>query len=401
MNPELLAPAGNPEKLRTAIRYGADAVYAGLEGYSLRSRAGNFTLDDLETARKDTRKAGAKLYVAVNLIPRDSDLATLRGQLDSLSHIGVDALIISDPGVLQICVDVCPQIPLHLSTQANVINSGSAAFWFNSGVTRIVLARELSIDQIRAVCEQSNGELEVFVHGAMCISYSGRCYLSRYMADRDANRGDCAQSCRWSYRVLEESRRPGSLYPVEEDEQGTYVFNSRDLCALPLLSKLVRTGVHALKIEGRMKSVHYVATVVDVYRHALNLLMEDGDGALDRILPDLLTELNRVSNRQFTTAFLSGRPDDHVRLDSTAYENQYAMVGVVSDVNDMHTEVHLKNPLEPGDTIVFLKPGLKRISITVNELLDGNGQPIGKGQSGDIVRIPQVPEVREGYIVRR
>lgn len=398
--PELLAPAGNLEKLNTALRYGADAVYAGLSGFSLRSRAGNFTPDQLAYARLHTEANGARLYVAVNMIPRDEDMDDLNKSLMALRDIRPDAIIVSDPGILSRCHQFCPEIPVHLSTQANVVNSASATFWFQQGVRRIILARELSIEQIAALQENVSGELEVFVHGALCISYSGRCYLSQYMAGRDANRGDCAQSCRWSYRVLEESRRIGSTYPVEEDEHGTYVFNSRDLCALPVLHRLMNTGVSAFKIEGRMKSIHYVAATVDVYRTALRTIQEAGVEAFLPAIPGFVAELKQVSNRQFTTAFLEGRSGDDVRTESTAYENQYTLVGLVTAALPQYTEIALKNPLTIGDQLTILEPGMIRIRHTVGTMTDGDGVPVVRGKAGDRVRIEPANGAREGSVVR-
>ncbi len=398
--PELLAPAGNMEKLKTAIRYGADAVYAGVEGFSLRARAGNFTLAELREARDDCQQAGVKLYAAMNIIPRDDDLHNMESAFRSLNEIGPDAIIVSDPGVLAGVRAHCPEIPIHLSTQANVINRSSAEFWFNNGVKRIVLARELSIPQITEMASGISGELEMFIHGAMCISYSGRCYLSHHMTGRDANQGDCAQSCRWSYRVLEESRRPGMHFPIEEDERGTYVFNSRDLCALPLLDRVVKTGVQSLKVEGRMKSVHYVAATIDAYRTALDLLKSGGLELFHQAVPGFLEELGKVSNREFTTAFLDGSADDHVRMESTVYANQHALVGIVTRILPDAVEISLKNPLRTGTRIEFLEPGLKRTAAVVQRIQASEGAPLEQGNPGDRVLIPGMPTVMEGAVVR-
>lgn len=398
--PELLAPAGNMEKLKTAVRYGADAVYAGLEGFSLRARAGNFTLAELSEARDVCRRADVKLYVAMNIIPRDDDLHNMDPAFNSLNEIAPDAIIVSDPGVLARARGCCPEIPIHLSTQANVINRSSATFWFENGVKRIVLARELSIPQIMDIAADGPGELEMFIHGAMCISYSGRCYLSHHMTGRDANQGDCAQSCRWSYRVLEESRRPGLNFPVEADERGTYIFNSRDLCALPLLDRVVATGVQSLKVEGRMKSVHYVAATIDTYRTALDLLKSGETDHFHDSVPRFMAELRKVSNREFTTAFLDGSADDHVRMESTVYANQHALVGIVTRVLPGAVEIALKNPLRTGTRIEFLERGLKRTAAVVNQLLDLTGENLEQGNPGDQVRIPGMPSVMEGAVVR-
>ncbi|NMC75205.1 MAG: U32 family peptidase, partial [Geobacteraceae bacterium] len=275
--PELLAPAGNREKLHVAVHYGADAVYLGGKEFSLRNLADNFSPEELSDAVSYAHDHGVKVYLATNIFPGNADLVEMRRYLEKVAEIPLDACIVADPGVLELVKEISPERPLHLSTQANTTNWLSARFWKRQGVTRVNLARELSLEEIREVKEKGGLEVEVFVHGAMCISYSGRCLLSSIMTGRDANRGECAQPCRWGYALVEE-QRPGVYFPVMEDERGTFIFNARDLCLLEHLPELVESGVDSLKIEGRMKGIHYVASVVRVYREALDRYRDDPEG---------------------------------------------------------------------------------------------------------------------------
>lgn len=310
--PELLAPAGTYEKLVTAVHYGANAVYLGGKRFSLREKAGNFSVEEMREGIVHAHRHGARVYVTLNIFAHNSDLDGLEDYLQTLQNVGADGLIISDPGILQTARKVTPALPVHLSTQANVTNHRAAAFWLQQGVVRLNLARELSLEEIRRVRQHTSGELEVFVHGALCISYSGRCMLSNYMTGRDANRGHCAHPCRFSYALVEE-KRPGEYYPVEEDQRGTYIFNSKDLCLLEMLPQLVSLGVDSLKIEGRMKSIFYVGGVVRVYRAALDYLRNLPQEAWlepEKItLPNqFLEEIHRTGTRGATENFISGRP---------------------------------------------------------------------------------------------
>ncbi len=400
--PELLAPAGNMEKLQTAARFGADAVYMGLEGFSLRNRAGNVSAEELVTTVAMAHELGVRFYLAVNLVPFDRDLENLKAVLPQIRKSGTDAVIVSDAGMVQLFREQIPDMAIHLSTQANVTNAHAARFWLERGVERIILARELSIEQIRHIRNHCEAELEVFVHGALCISWSGRCFLSRYMADRDANRGDCAQSCRWSYQVLEESKRPGQFYPIESDEQGSYIFNARDLCALPVLDRLVEAGPHSLKLEGRMKSVHYVAVVVDVYRSALDLLKKGKDDVLRDRLPDMMEELKRVSNRGFTlNAFDEGDGEEDRRIHTDRYDNAEAFVGTVVNSNGQTVDIALRNKVSPGEILTFVEPGLRRHSITIESIMNLQNQWLPHGQTGTTVRLGVSHSISEGAIVRR
>ena len=333
---ELLIPAGNREKLEVAIAYGADAVYFGSREFSLRHRAGNFSLAETAAAIAYCRKHDVKAYLAVNLLPYNADISALRNYLKGLQAIPPDALIVGDPGVITLCRECLPGVSLHLSTQANTLNYLAASFWQNNGVCRINLARELSLSDIAEVVRRVPGvEFEVFVHGAMCMAYSGRCLLSAVLTGRHANRGDCAQPCRWSYGLQEETR-PGEFMALEEDQRGSYIFNAKDLCLIARLPELQAAGVHSLKIEGRMKSAYYVAVVTRVYRQALDQLVRSPATSFS---PDQLekwkNELTRVSHRRYTEGFIDGdkdRPQDLQYLQDSAYLRSYRFCALVLEV---------------------------------------------------------------------
>ena len=300
---ELLAPAGSFEKLEVAIHYGADAVYVAGKEFSLRNFSGNFTLEELQAAVDFAHGRGVKVYVACNIFSRNPEQAALSSYLDKLGAIGPDAVIIADPGIVMEAAARIPGIPIHLSTQANTTNYRSARFWEKVGVARINVARELSLKEIEEIADQSRLEIEAFVHGAMCISYSGRCLLSNYMTGRDGNRGKCSHPCRWKYAVMEETR-PGEYFPIEEDTRGTYFLSSRDLCMLEHLPGLIGAGIDSLKIEGRMKGINYVASVVKVYREAIDRYYDDPDAY--RVEEEWLRELDGISHRPYGTGFYFG-----------------------------------------------------------------------------------------------
>ena len=302
---ELLAPAGSFEKLEVAIHYGADAVYLAGKEFSLRNFSGNFTLEELADAIAFAHARGVKVYVACNIFPRNHEQKALASYLEKLGELSPDGVIIADPGVLLEAAVRLPGVPLHLSTQTNTTNYRSVQFWEKAGVSRINLARELSLSEVEEIVRESTAEIEVFIHGAMCISYSGRCLLSSFMTGRDANRGRCTHPCRWKYAVMEETR-PGQYFPVEEDETGTYIFSSRDLCMIGHLPALIGSGVASLKIEGRMKSIHYTASVVKVYREAIDRYYADPEGY--RVEEAWLKELDAVSHRPYSTGFYFGAP---------------------------------------------------------------------------------------------
>ncbi|RKO66698.1 peptidase U32 family protein [Desulfofundulus salinus] len=374
--PELLAPAGDLEKLQAAVIYGADAVYLGGKRFGLRERAGNFTLEEMAVGVDFAHARGVKVYVTVNIFAHNRDLDELPHYLKQLEQIGVDAVIISDPGVLALAREITPGLPVHLSTQANTTNWMAARFWQEQGVSRIVLARELTLDEIREIRRQVQVPLEVFVHGAMCISYSGRCLLSNYMTGRDANRGDCAQACRWRYALVEE-KRPGEYFPVEEGSRGTYILSSRDLCLLEYIPQLVEAGVDSLKIEGRVKSVHYVATVVSVYRQALDACR--ADPARFQVQTRWLEELGKVSHREYTSGFFTGTPAKAAQgaVDSI-YRRPYTFVGVVRDYDPARglALVEQRNRFARGEELEVLLPGGQTFSFVLTGLYNEEMSPI-------------------------
>lgn len=365
--PELLAPAGNFEKLRMAVHYGADAVYLGGEGYSLRNLADNFSLDLLAEAVDYAHCRGVKVYLATNIFAGNADLEGLRRYLEQVDGIPLDACIVADPGVLELVREISPGRPIHLSTQANTTSWMSARFWQRQGVSRINLARELSLAEIREVRQRVDAELEMFVHGAMCISYSGRCLLSGVMTGRDANRGECAHPCRWGYALVEE-QRPGRYFPVLENERGTFIFNSRDLCLLEYLPELVESGVDSLKIEGRMKGIHYVASVVRVYREALDRYRDDPRGY--RMEPEWLEELGKISHRGYTTGFLLGPPGGGDREYLTGYLRSHEFVGLVSEVRENGDIVlEVRNRIRSGDLLEFIGRGMSSHALSMRAMV--------------------------------
>ncbi|MHB8125121.1 MAG: peptidase U32 family protein [Desulfitobacteriaceae bacterium] len=328
IKPELLAPAGDLEKLKFALAYGADAVYLGGSSFGLRAYAGNFGIEQMKEAVDLVHEQKRKIYVTVNIFAHEQDFEELPAYLQGLGQLGVDAIIVSDPGVIALAQQVVPNLPMHLSTQANNTNSYSVNYWQKQGLERVVLARELTITELQLIRAKVSGELEMFVHGAMCMSYSGRCLLSNYLTGRDANKGECTQPCRWGYSLVEE-KRPGQAFPVEEDQRGTYIFNSFDLCLLPHLPLLKQLEIESWKIEGRMKSVHYVASTVKVYREAIDTLWEEGEEAFQTKLPGWLEEMEKVSHRDYAAGFFFGKPGAQAHnLENSHYVREYDFVGV-------------------------------------------------------------------------
>ncbi|WP_407307979.1 peptidase U32 family protein [Desulfosporosinus sp. SB140] len=392
--PELLAPAGDWEKLMYALAYGADAVYMGGQAFGLRAYAGNFNFEEMERAVHWTHELGKKIYITVNIFAHEADFRELPSYLQQLEALGVDGAIVSDPGVIALAKEVAPRLPLHLSTQANNTNSYSVRFWLKQGIERIVLARELSVDELREMRSKVEGGLEVFIHGAMCMSYSGRCLLSNYLTGRDANRGECTQPCRWGYALVEE-KRPGKIFPIEEDERGTYVFNSHDLCLLPHLPLLKSLNLDSYKIEGRMKSVHYVASTVKVYREAIDTLWDEGEKAFQAKLPEWLEEMGKVSHRDYSAGFLFGKPGAKSHnLETSHYVRDYDFVGVslgeeeaeqisVSDITLSSLNqckemawIEQRNHFQRGEVLEVLTPLGEPWSFEITTMWDIEGQPI-------------------------
>jgi U32 family peptidase len=386
--PELLAPAGNREKLAVAVHYGADAVYLGGSRYSLRAHAGNFSDAELPEALAFAHGAGVRVYVAVNIFAHQGDLTGLADYLCFLRDLKVDGLIIADPGILAVARRTVPELPIHLSTQANVTNPESAAFWEAQGVSRINPARELSLAEIAGLRQRVQAELEIFVHGAVCISYSGRCFLSLYLTGRDANQGDCAHPCRYLYR-LEEEKRPGRFFPIEEDRRGSYIFNAKDLCLLNRLPELVRAGADALKIEGRMKSLFYVGTVVRLYRAALDFWGERG---LDAPLPpEFAAELAKIGGRGQSENFLDTSPGTEDMLYHGIVANpDWTPAAIVRQAGPAPL-VEARNPFQRGDTIEYLDQGLRNTPCRVLTIHDQQGVALERANPNSLLRLTLDP----------
>lgn len=400
---ELLAPAGNGEKLRFALEYGADAVYLGGKAFGLRAYGGNFGESEMREAVCFAHNLGKKVYVTVNIIAHNEDLDELPDYLRSLAEIGVDAAIVADAGVFRLARQVAPTLPLHVSTQASTANWSAAAFWHELGATRVVLAREVSLAQTREIAARVPVEIESFVHGAMCISYSGRCLLSNYFSEtRDSNRGQCIQACRYKYSVVEE-QRPGQYFPIEEDERGTYIFNSKDLCLLPFIPQMAAAGVSSFKIEGRMKSAHYVATVTGVYRQALDAYMREGEAYYVR--PEWYRELEKISHRPYTTGFAVGRPSEQDQVyTGSSNTRTHDFIGLVLDY-DEYTGMALveqRNHFAVGETVEFRTPEGDVFAQVLQELQDEAGETIERAAHPRMqVRLRTVRPVSRHSLMRR
>ena len=401
---ELLAPAGDMEKLKNAARFGADAVYFGGEMFSLRAGAGNFTIPEIEEAMDWLHSNNAKGYMTINIYPHNGDISPLRDYIGKIRHIPVDAFLVSDPGVMGLIREQIPDAEIHLSTQANTTNYLTARFWASQGVKRIVCAREMSLDEIRIMRKElpEDIEIESFVHGAMCISYSGRCLLSNFMAGRDANRGACTHPCRWKYALVEE-QRPGQYYPIEEDGYGSYILNSRDLCMIDHIPDLAEAGVYSLKIEGRMKSMYYVATVVTAYRAAIDAYLSDPENyVFDSKWYD---ELCKASHREFTHGFYYNKPTDKDQNYLTSdYTREYSFIGLVreTDENTGLTTVEQRNKFSIGDTVEVFGPYTAYYEETINEMYDEEGNAVESAphpQQILRIRFKRIPE--EGFILRK
>ena len=393
--PELLMPAGDMHKLKTAIRFGADAVYLGTGDFGLRAHAGNFDLDQLRQARVLTREAGVDLYLTLNASLRAEELLPLEGLLEELKPLDLDAYIIADPGVLMTIQQVDPQRSVHISTQSNSCNPRTAEFWRRNGASRINLARELTLDDIKQFSAASSIELECFVHGAMCVAHSGRCLLSTALLGRSANRGDCAQPCRWNYSLIEETR-PEERFSIEEDTHGTYIMNSRDLCLVDHLAEMMAAGVHSFKVEGRMKSLYYVATTARVYRDAIDRLSENPEDHD----PLWLSELEKVSHRPYDTGFLFGYDDAKIHAADTHYIRTYDFVGFVRE-DEQGLWVEGRNRFLVGDQLELIGPQMRQETFTVDRIENRKGQELDAGQPNSelLIKLPHWAEA--GDLIRR
>ena len=377
---ELLAPAGDMERLRMSLAYGADAVYLAGTDFGMRSFAGNFTPEELKQAVALCHSRGVAVHVTCNTMPRNGEIARMPEWLSYLQELGVDAAILADVGVLSLLKKHAPKLKAHISTQASVSNYQAAAAWHELGASRVILARELSLDEIREIRAKIPRELEIeaFVHGAMCVSYSGRCLLSNYMTGRDANRGACAQPCRYQYALVEE-KRPGEYFPIGEDEGGAYILNSRDMCMIDHIPELIDAGLDSLKIEGRAKSAYYAAVVTGAYRHAIDAAL-----AGQPLEPVWRDEVEKVSHRPYSTGFYFGEPGQHTS--HSRYVRDWQIMAVVTSCTPDGTALcELRNKLSAGDELELAGPGLKPVPVTVEGLTDGDGLPIPEA------RKPQMP----------
>jgi U32 family peptidase len=381
---ELLAPAGNFEKLEMAVHYGADAIYLAAKEFSLRNFADNFTLDQLREAVQFCNRRNVKVYVACNVYSRNSEQAAIEKYLRQLADIRPHAIIIADPGVIRLAREVAPDMALHLSTQANTTNCSSVKFWRDYGIERVNVARELSLGEIREIASECGVEVEAFVHGAMCIAYSGRCLLSAFMAGREGNRGMCCHPCRWEYAVVEKTR-PGQYMPVSEDQRGTYVFNARDLCMVEHIPDLIKAGIRSLKIEGRMKGVHYVATVVKVYREAIDAYYADPENYRTRQY--WIDELEHINNRGYATGFYFGAPDSHAMDHKRTWrESSGRFLGIISQpASEGRAVIKVRNKICTGDPVEIFSPRGPAKPGIVRELSDLEGRPLTHAQPNSLV----------------
>ena len=373
---ELLIPASNLEVLKVAVMYGADAVYIGGEAFGLRAKAKNFSLEDMKEGIEFAHERGCKVYVTANILAHNYDLEGAREYFQELKQIGPDALIISDPGMFTIAKEVWPEVDIHISTQANNTNYLTYQFWWKQGAKRVVSARELSLKEIRQIRDNIPDEMEIesFMHGAMCISYSGRCLLSSFMAGRDANRGECTHPCRWKYSVVEE-QRPGQYMPVYENERGTYIFNSKDLCMIEHIPEMLDAGIDSFKIEGRMKTALYVATVARTYGLAIDEYLKDPELYRSRI-PFYKSEISKCTYRQYTTGFFFGKPDENTQIyDTNTYVKEYTYLGVVGEINSSGLYgIEQRNKFSVGEEIEVMKPDGENITVTVKRITDETGK---------------------------
>ena len=374
--PELLVPASSLEVLKIAVVFGADAVYIGGEVFGLRAKAKNFTLEEMREGVEFAHAHGVKVYVTANILAHNTDLTGVRKYFEELKDVAPDALIISDPGVFMIAREVLPDMELHVSTQANNTNYGTYQFWQKQGAKRVVSARELSMEEIKEIRANIPDDLEIetFIHGAMCISYSGRCLLSNYFTGRDANQGACTHPCRWKYAVVEESR-PGEYLPVYENERGTYIFNSKDLCMIEYIPELIDAGIDSFKIEGRMKTALYVATVARTYRRAIDDYLESPE-LYRKNMPWYLEQISNCTYRQFTTGFFFGKPSEEAQIyDSNTYVKEYTYLGIVGAPDEQGLyEIEQRNKFSVGETIEVMKPDGANIEVVVRRIVNEEGE---------------------------
>lgn len=401
-HPELLIPASSLEVLKTAVIFGADAVYIGGEAFGLRAKAKNFSMEEMREGIEFAHARDVKVYVTANILAHNSDLPEVRKYFQELKSVKPDALIIADPGVFDIAKEVCPEIDRHISTQANNTNCGTYNFWYRQGASRVVSARELSMQELKELRANIPDDLEIetFIHGAMCISYSGRCLLSNYFTGRDANRGACTHPCRWKYAVVEETR-PGEYMPVYENERGTYIFNSKDLCMIEHIPELIDAGIDSLKIEGRMKTALYVATVARTYRKAIDDYQKDPQ-LYRKNMPWYLDQISNCTYRKFTTGFFFGKPDDSAQIyDSNTYVKDYTYLGIVGETGDGMCRIEQRNKFSVGETIEIMKPDGRNVEVTVERILNEEGGEQESAPHSKQVLYVKLSECPEKYDILR
>ena len=400
---ELLIPAGSLDVLKTAVIYGADAVYIGGEAFGLRAKAKNFTKEDMKEGIAFAHERGVKVYVTANILAHNEDLPGGEEYFEEMKEVRPDALIISDPGVFAIARKILPDMELHVSTQANNTNYGTFLFWYNQGAKRVVTARELSLKEIKEIRDRipENMEIESFIHGAMCISYSGRCLLSNYFVGRDANQGACTHPCRWKYSVVEETR-PGEYMPVYENERGTYIFNSKDLCMIEHIPEMIEAGIDSFKIEGRMKTALYVATVARTYRKAIDDYLESPEKYRAN-MEWYKAEIGKCTYREFTTGFYFHKPDATTQIyDSNTYVKNYTYIGTVETVfEDGSFQMEQKNKFTVGETIEIMKPDGRNLAVTVEEIRNEEGEQMESAPHPKQILRVRLSETPKAYDILR
>lgn len=401
---ELLAPAGDINKLKTAVEYGADAVYLGGESFGLRKASKNFSMEDIKWATDYLHERGKKIHVTLNIIPHNHDMEGVEDYIKELYEIGVDALIVADPGMFMKVKEVAPDFPIHISTQGSVTNVETVKFWQKLGAERVVMARELSLKEVADIIKEvgDSMEVETFAHGAMCMSYSGRCLLSNYMTGRDANMGDCAQPCRYKYHLVEE-KRPGEYFPIEEHDEGTFIMNSKDLCMIEHIDEMIEAGIASLKIEGRVKSEYYLATVIRSYRMAIDAYYRDPENY--KYDPSLLEEIKKVSHRDFTTGFFFGQANENSQVyKDNSYIRGYDFVGIVLDYDEdtKIATIEQRNRVFVGEEIEIFGPGVKHFDYKIEKMLDDKDREIDvANKAKQIFKIKIDQPIKKGFILRR
>lgn len=401
---ELLAPAGDLDKLKMAVLYGADAVYLGGENFGLRKASKNFSIDQIKEGVEFAHERGVKVYVTLNIVPHNDDLVGLEEYAKELEGVGVDAVLIADPGVFMKVKATVPNMPIHISTQASVTNYETVMFWYNLGASRVVLARELSLKEIKEITDRipEDLEIETFVHGAMCMSYSGRCLISNYMTGRDANRGDCSHACRYKYYLVEE-KRPGEYFPIDETDDGTFIMNSKDLCMIENLPDMLDAGIYSLKVEGRVKSQYYVATVLRSYRMALDAYYADPENY--KFNPALLDEIKKASHRDFTTGFFYGKPTTDAQIyANNSYIRGYDFLGMVLDY-DPETKlatIEQRNRMFIGDEIEVFGPGVDYFTQKIEYMENDKGEEIEVApHAQQIIKMKMDQPVEKYFLLRK